>query len=66
MSTRPPSPPWVGAVYTTALFGSAAWLLVYTLLSVRPVEALGAWNYAGVLGLLVTASVVGKLWRGDE
>jgi hypothetical protein len=63
-STRPPSPPWVGALYSAALFGSAAWLLTYTLLSVRPVEALGSWNYVGALILLVTATVIGKIWRG--
>lgn len=68
MSTRrvrPPSPPWHGALFTAALFLGAGWLLVYTLLSVRPIEALGAWNYLGVLGLLLAASVVAAAWRGE-
>jgi hypothetical protein len=60
-----PSPPWHGALFTGALFGGAAWLLVYTLLSVPPVEALGAWNYLGVLALLVVATVAAASWRAD-
>jgi len=32
---------------------------------VRPVDALGAWNYVGVLGLLAVATVVASLWRGE-
>ena len=68
MSTRrarPPSPPWHGALFTAALFGGAGWLLVYTLLSVRPVAALGAWNYLGVLALLLTATLAAATWRGE-
>jgi hypothetical protein len=61
-----PSPPWHGALFTAALFLGAAWLLAYTLLSVRPLEALGAWNYAGVLLLLLAATVVAKTWRGER
>ncbi|GLI01024.1 cell division protein CrgA [Phytohabitans aurantiacus] len=64
MSTRP-SPPWHGALFTAALFASAAWLLVYTLLSVGPVEALGAWNYVGVVALTLGASIVAAFWRGN-
>ena len=64
--TRPPSPPWHGAVFTAALFGGAGWLLLYTLLSVRPIEALGAWNYLGVLALVLTATVVAAVWRGES
>jgi Cell division protein CrgA len=64
--TRPPSPPWHGALFTASVFGGAAWLLVYTLLPVRPVDALGAWNYLGVLGLLVAATLVVARWRGDR
>jgi hypothetical protein len=63
--TRPPSPPWLGALFSAALFGAAAWLLVYTLLSVRPVEALGAWNYLGVLALMLAATCVVAVWRGE-
>jgi hypothetical protein len=63
--TPPPSPPWHGALFTAALFGGAGWLLVYTLLSIRPLEALGAWNYVGVSGLLLTATLVAVLWRGE-
>jgi hypothetical protein len=66
MSTRPPSPPWHGAVFTAALFGSAAWLLIYTLLSVGPVEALGGWNYLGALALTLAATAVTAFWRGER
>ncbi|MCW6003663.1 hypothetical protein K1W54_03575 [Micromonospora sp. CPCC 205371] len=66
MSTRPPSPPWHGAVFTGALFGAAAWLLAYTLLSIGPVEALGAWNYVGVLALTLAASIAAAFWRGEH
>lgn len=66
MSTRPPSPPWHGAVFTAALFASAAWLLTYTLLSIGPVEALGAWNYLGALTLTLAATIVTTLWRGER
>lgn len=62
---RPPSPPWHGALFTAALFGGAAWLLVYTLLSIRPVETLGGWNYLGVLALLLAATLIAALWRGE-
>ena len=51
---------------TAALFGGAGWLLLYTLLSVRPVEALGGWNYVGVLALLLTATLIAALWRGES
>ncbi|MFI5956611.1 cell division protein CrgA [Cryptosporangium sp. NPDC051539] len=61
---KPPSGPWHGALSTALIFGSAAWILVYTLLDVRPVEALGAWNYVGVLGLVVLNTIVGRTWRG--
>jgi hypothetical protein len=64
--TAPPSPPWHGALFTAALFGGAAWLLVYTLLSVPPVEALGAWNYLGMLALLGAAILVAAVWRGAD
>ena len=63
--TRPPSPPWHGALFSAALFGGAGWLLAYTLLSVRPIDALGAWNYLGVLALLLTATLVAAAWRGE-
>ncbi|GAA4716419.1 cell division protein CrgA [Phytohabitans rumicis] len=59
-----PSPPWHGALFTAALFVDAGWLLTYTLLSVRPIEALGAWNYLGVLVLLLAASLGAATWRG--
>jgi Cell division protein CrgA len=62
---QPPSPPWLGALFTAALFGAAGWLLVYTLLSVHPIEALGAWNYLGALALMLTATVVAAVWRGE-
>ena len=64
MSTRRPSPPWVGALFTAAMFGAAGWLLIYTLLPVRPIDALGAWNYVGMLALLVAATTVAAIWRG--
>lgn len=63
---RPPSPPWHGAVFTASLFCGAGWLLVYTLLSVRPIEALGAWNYLVVLALLLTAILAAAAWRGVD
>ncbi|MEJ3750313.1 cell division protein CrgA [Actinomycetes bacterium KLBMP 9797] len=63
--TPTPSPPWHGALFTAALFGGAGWLLIYTLLSVRPIDALGAWNYLVVLALILTATVVAARWRGD-
>jgi hypothetical protein len=63
---RPPSPPWLGVVFTVALFGSAGWLLAYTLLPIRPVEALGAWNYLGALALLLAATATVAVWRGDN
>jgi len=63
---RRPSPPWHGALFTAALFGGAGWLLAYTLLPVPPVEALGGWNYLGVLALLLTATLIVVLWRGES
>jgi hypothetical protein len=65
-SRRPPSGAWHGALRTALTYLSAAWILVYTLLSVPPVEALGAWNYVGVLGLFVAVTALGRTWRGDE
>jgi uncharacterized membrane protein len=61
-----PSPPWRGAVQTVILFLNAAWLLAYTLLSLPPIEALGKWNYAGVIGLMVISSVLTQTWKGER
>ena len=61
---KPPSGVWHGAVSTGLIFLGAAWILVYPLLDVPPVEALGAWNYAGVAGLVVANALVGRSWRG--
>lgn len=65
MSTRPPSPPWHGALFTATLFAGAAWLLAYTLLPVGPIDALGAWNYLGVGALILASTIVAALWRGQ-
>jgi hypothetical protein len=61
-----PSPPWHGAVVTVILFANAAWLLAYTLLSLPPLEALGKWNYAGMIGLIVISSVAQQTWKGER
>ena len=63
--SKPPSSPWLGALRTGLVYLSAAWILVYTLLSVPPIEALGAWNYVGVCLLTVAVAVLGKAWRGE-
>jgi hypothetical protein len=61
---KPPSAPWFGALNTALMFLGAAWILVYTMLSVPFVEALGPWNYVGVLLLVVASTLLGKAWRG--
>lgn len=61
-----PSPPWHGAVTTGLLFLTAAWLLAYTLLDLPPLEAVGKWNYAGMLGLVAANSVFSQTWRGYD
>lgn len=48
------------------LFVNAAWLLAYTLLSLPPLEALGKWNYAGIIGLMVISSVSQQTWKGER
>jgi hypothetical protein len=53
----------LGAIYTAALFSSAAWILVYTLLPIRPVDALGGWNYVIALALLATTALMSLLLR---
>ncbi|SHN32421.1 cell division protein CrgA [Cryptosporangium aurantiacum] len=63
---RPPSAPWVGALSTGLTFLGAAWILAYTLLSVPALEALGAWNYIGVIGLVVVVTLLGKAWHGQD
>lgn len=61
-----PSPPWYGAVQTGLLFLDVAWLLAYTLLALPPLEALGGWNYAGMLAVIVLSTVVAQGWRCAE
>jgi hypothetical protein len=63
---RPPSGPWLGALTSGLTFLGAAWLLAYTLLSVPPLEALGAWNYVGVAALVLVITLLGKAWRGAD
>ncbi|WP_035857442.1 hypothetical protein [Cryptosporangium arvum] len=65
-SGRRPSGPWLGALLSGLTFLSAFWLLAYTLLSLPPLEALGAWNYVGVIALIPVVTVLGKLWRGTD
>ena len=64
VSDRGPSPPWFGGLVTGVNFLGAAWLLVYTLLPVRPIEALGGWNYVAVAGLIPVQAVLMMCWRG--
>jgi hypothetical protein len=59
-----PSRPWVGGLLTGLLYVQVAWILVYTLLDVPFVEALGAWNYVGNGGLTVVVVMLGRAWRG--
>jgi hypothetical protein len=59
------SPPWYGALISVVNFAGAAWLLTYTLLPVRPIESLGAWNYAAVAALLPVQAILVKRWRGE-
>jgi hypothetical protein len=61
-----PSPPWRGAIPTVILFVNATWLLAYTLLALRPLEALGSWNYAGIIALMVVSAVFSRTWRGER
>ncbi|GAA3396240.1 cell division protein CrgA [Cryptosporangium minutisporangium] len=63
---RQPSPPWLGALTSGLTFLGAAWLLAYTLLEVPPLEALGAWNYVGIVGLVVVVTLLGKVWHGAD
>ena len=63
---RRPSPPWYGALFSAVNFLGAAWLLTYTLLPVRPIQALGAWNYLAVLAAIPVQAVLVKCWRGDR
>ncbi|WP_170323859.1 cell division protein CrgA [Cryptosporangium phraense] len=65
-SGRTPSRPWVGALLSSLTFLGAAWLLAYTLFDLPPVEALGPWNYVGVVGIVVVDALLGKLWRGAD
>jgi len=58
-----PSPPWHGALFTTALFVDVIWLLSYTLLDVPALEALGGWNYTGALALFLASGVPTATWR---
>ncbi|GAA0282749.1 cell division protein CrgA [Cryptosporangium japonicum] len=62
---KPPSGPWHGALSSALIFGGAVWLLVYTLLEVPFVEALGPWNYVGVAATVVLTTLVGYTWRGS-
>jgi hypothetical protein len=55
---------WWGGLYTAGLFGSAGWLLIYTLLPIPGVDALGGWNYVIALALLTTVPAVSWIWRG--
>ncbi len=63
-SARGPSPPWFGGLVTAVNFVGAAWLLVYTLLPLRPIESLGGWNYVAVAGLVPVQAVLMMFWRG--
>jgi hypothetical protein len=62
---KPPSPPWYGAVSTVLLGLMAVILLTYTLLDWEWQQALGAWNYVVVGGLVVVTSVWMTGWRAD-
>ncbi|MFG1928338.1 cell division protein CrgA [Cryptosporangium sp. NPDC048952] len=59
-----PSGTWHGALSTALIFGGAVWLLAYTLLDLPWVEALGSWNYVGVVATVVLTTIVGYTWRG--
>ena len=63
--TRRPSPPWYGAIVTVLLWLGFAWLLAYTLLDLPVQQAIGAWNYALLLGLVAVLSVLMKGYRPD-
>jgi Cell division protein CrgA len=58
------SAPWYGGLVTAVNFVGAAWLLVYTLLPVRPLQALGGWNYVAVAGLVPVQAILMTRWRG--
>src|SRR5437762_9942067 len=62
---RKPSPPWFGWLIPALNFLGAAWLLIYTLLPIRPIQSWGAWNYLAVVALIPVQAVVVKRWRGD-
>jgi hypothetical protein len=59
-----PSPPWYGALISALNFAGAGWLLAYTLLRVRPIESLGAWNYVIVAAVIPAQAVLMLCWRG--
>lgn len=57
------APPWHGGVNVGLLFGSAAWVITYTLLPLPGQRSVGDWNYVGAVVLFVTAMVLTRVMR---
>jgi hypothetical protein len=61
---RGATPPWIGITATLLALGSFAWWLLYTWSVVPAMNSLGAWNYLVSLGLVASAAVLMRFWRG--
>jgi hypothetical protein len=60
---KAPSPPWYGALMGVFGLIAVTWLVVYTLGPAPGQAALGGWNYAIALGLVLVVMIMITNWR---